>query len=118
MIKYICIAVLMLPDYENCIISEMVKRGYKISAGLESGKTIICNTNGCSFLLSLMATPEKKNGNTIVSDFEASLNVSKAKYYGMIVFPAPAVGIAHMKSGNIILPEIPDGPSKSIMNDE
>lgn len=115
---YFCWATLMLKEYENDIVANMIKKGYRIYAADVSNELATGLKNGASYIFVISVSKElklpknKTYSDVILNDFKSALADARAKYYSVIVMQE---GDSTFAYGNIILPENP-GPSRSVMD--
>jgi hypothetical protein len=119
--SYYCWATLILPDYQNDIIAEMVQKGYQVSPATENDKIIHSGKGksaGYLFVIKVEIPDkhlDKKSGKTdakiVGRDFSAALDNAKAKYYSALV---TMPGDGWFAVSNVVLPEESPAPAKPI----
>jgi hypothetical protein len=109
---YFCWLTLMSLYYEDSIIANMVREGYKVRGGLVGGEFSAKGKSNIpmSILLVESIDGKKNKAALVLADLKKALDASKAKYYSVVITES---GNSAYETSNIIIPEVLT-PSKPI----
>lgn len=106
---------MMFPDYEAQIITNMIRKKYRVQSSTAGGKISHQNKNtpGCLLIITVDNGVEKTTADNVLIDFCMALREAKAKYYSAIVSTVSDAVVFDL--GNIVLPEEVMEPSQPVM---
>lgn len=100
--RYLLIVTMMLPDYAEDIVYQLVQAGFEVGSGRDDNKPCDVIVNSVSSLLSLSLADKYGSTKGTLDIIIGALQKASAKYYSVVAIPE-SNGLILLAGGNIKL---------------